>query len=305
VSVVPEDEAPRRPEGAGFSDAVTMAFGDEPAGLYGVARLGLADGAASGLAIVFHEGKPVAVAAEGGVAAPADPGWEAVSAAGLDMEVVEPLRRWRLSFAGDGASLDLGLEAVGAIAELPREHPAARAGGMAGYEQLVRVEGRAIVGDRRLDVRALGQRGHAWGAPDWDRIRVARTLSAWLGDDLAVTAVAVRPPRARSHAGELVAATVLERPAGEDGDGEPVAVPVREPRLSTTYDAEGRQRRAGLELWMTADDAYPRQVAGEALCGTSLDLGRLRLECSFFRWRTGGREGVGRYDVVRRAGEEL
>ena len=30
------------------------------------------------------------------------------------------------------------------------------------------------------------------------------------------------------------------------------------------------------------------------------DLGRLRLDCSFFRWRLDGREGVGRYDILRR-----
>jgi hypothetical protein len=36
-------------------------------------------------------------------------------------------------------------------------------------------------------------------------------------------------------------------------------------------------------------------------CGTSLELGRLRLDCAFFDWRMEGRVGVGRYDVLRRA----
>ena len=71
------------------------------------------------------------------------------------------------------------------------------------------------------------------------------------------------------------------------------------PRLSTTYDGDGRQRRAGLELWVD-EDGCPRRAAGEVVCGTSLDLGRLRLDCAFFRWRMEGREGVGRYDVLRR-----
>jgi hypothetical protein len=38
------------------------------------------------------------------------------------------------------------------------------------------------------------------------------------------------------------------------------------------------------------------------LCGSSLELGSLHLDCSFFAWRLDGREGVGRYDVLRRAG---
>jgi hypothetical protein len=42
-------------------------------------------------------------------------------------------------------------------------------------------------------------------------------------------------------------------------------------------------------------------VAGEVACGTSLELGRLHLDCAFFHWRTDGRAGVGRYDVLRRA----
>ena len=83
-------EAPRPPQGESFSDAVTCAFGDPRADVYGIARVGLAGGAASGLAMLFHEGRPVVVNAEGGVAAPEGAGWDDVSAAGLDTEVVEP-----------------------------------------------------------------------------------------------------------------------------------------------------------------------------------------------------------------------
>ena len=117
-----------------------------------------------------------------------------------------------------------------------------------------------------------------------------------MGDDLAVSLTAIRPAGKRDHAAEAVAAAILER--GEDGDARALAVV--DPRLSTTYDGEGRQRRAGLELWIE-EDGWPRRAAGEIACGTSLDLGRLRLDCAFFRWRMEGREGFGRYDVLRRA----
>ena len=65
------------------------------------------------------------------------------------------------------------------VAELDASHPVARVGGMAGYEQPVRVRGEAVVGSDRLSVDGLGQRGHSWGAPDWDRIELARTVSVW------------------------------------------------------------------------------------------------------------------------------
>jgi hypothetical protein len=295
VTVGPEHEAPRT-DGGDFSDAVTVAFGDPAAELYGVARLGLAEGAASGLALLFWRGEPVAVSAEGGVEIDAPSSWDEVSAAGLDTSVVEPLRFWRLHFAGEDASLDLELEATGPVAELDPSHPVARMGGMAGYEQPVRVRGEAVVGSNRLSVDGLGQRGHSWGAPDWDRIELARTVSAWLGDDLAVSLTAVRPAGKRDHAAEAVVAAILDR----DEDGLSRTIDVADPRLSTTYDDEGRRRQAGLELWID-DNGYPRRAAGEIACGTSLDLGRLRLDCAFFRWRMEGREGFGRYDVLRRA----
>jgi hypothetical protein len=81
--------------------------------------------------------------------------------------------------------------------------------------------------------------------------------------------------------------------------GEPAAV--ADPRLSTTYDGDGHQRRAGLELWVGGEDDYPRRGGGSVLCGSSVELGQLRLDCAFFGWTLDGREGVGRYDLLRRA----
>lgn len=292
MSVEPEREAPH----AGVaSQAVTVAFGDEAADAYGVLRLGLAEGAASGLAILFHDGDPL-VSAEGGVEAADAGSWDRIAAAGLDMEIVEPLRAWRVHFAGDEASLDLDLEALGAIVELPAEHPVAVAGGMTGYDQPVRVTGTASFGGRRVAIDCLGQRGHSWGAPDWETIGVARAVSAWLDDDLAISLTAIRPIGAAHHDGEQVMAAIVRRSAE---DVEPAVFEVVDARVSTTYDGGGRQRQAGLELWI--DDEWPRRAAGEAICGTSLDLGRLRLDCAFFSWRMNGRQGVGRYDVLRKA----
>jgi hypothetical protein len=296
VTIGPEDDAPRPAEGGNFSDAITVAFGDASSELYGVARLGLSDGGASGLAILFWRGEPVAVTAEGGVEVDAPSSWDQVAAAGLDTATVAPLRAWKLHYAGDAASFDLELEATGALAELPPDHPVARIGGMTGYEQPVRVRGEAQVGASRVAVDGLGQRGHSWGAPDWGRIALARTVSAWLDEGLAVSLTAIRPAGKQHHSDEALAAAIIDR--GEDGA--PRAVDVLDPRLSTTYDGEGRQRHAGMELWVD-DEGFPRRAAGEIACGTSLDLGALRLDCAFFRWRMEGRVGVGRYDVLRHA----
>jgi hypothetical protein len=47
-------------------------------------------------------------------------------------------------------------------------------------------------------------------------------------------------------------------------------------------------------------DEYATRLAGQVRCGSTLDLGRLRLDCAFFAWMADGRRGVGRYDVLRR-----
>jgi hypothetical protein len=303
VTVTPDHEPPRE-LADGDSDAVTVAFADADADICGVARVGRAsvDGevVASGLALLFAGGEPVAVRAEGGT--PVDAAsWGEVEAAGVRTDVDAPLEAWTVRFAdADGRhGFALDLRAVSPPADLEGETAAGRLGGMEGYDQLVTATGTVTVDGREQSFRGRGQRGHSWGAPDWDKLSVARTLSVWLEDDAGIAVTAIRPAKALSHADEAIHAVLLDRP-GEDG-GEATATVVADPRLSTTYDAEGRQRHAGLELYVTEEDAYARRAAGEVACGTTLDLGRLRLDCAFFTWHMEGRSGVGRYDVLRRA----
>jgi hypothetical protein len=149
-------------------------------------------------------------------------------------------------------------------------------------------------GERR--VACFGQRGHTWGTPDWERIALTRAVSVWLGEEGGLTLAAVRPARAGGHSDEAVSALLAE-PADDGLAPRPLA----DARLSTTYDGEGHQRRAGIELWESEESEFPRRASGAVACGTSLSLGRLRLDCAFFHWHLDGRPGVGRYDVLRHA----
>lgn len=302
MAITSAQELPQPSTSPAFSDAVTFAFGDPSSDVYAVARVGLStgpDGApqGSGLAIVFAGREPVSVRAAGGIAV-SSAAFDAVDAAGVTTTTAVPLEQWSLAVVSeDGTvSLDLQFTAVSEPGEVAAGSPVAKAGGMQGYEQLCRVTGSARVRGGTRAVDCLGQRGHSWGAPDWDKLVLARTVSAWAGEDLGVALTAVRSAKAKSHADEALQAAVFARPA--DADGLASAIDPDEARLSTTYDAEGRQRRAGLEIYED-EDGYPHRGAGDVVCGTSLDLGRLRLDCSFFRWRLDGREGVGRYDILR------
>lgn len=290
-----EDEAARAPTGAGFGDAVTFAFGDATQRLYGSARLGLVPGEpvlASGLVLLFHDGQPVAADAVGGVELPhAD--WTRIDVGDLAAAIVEPLQSWTVSYDGDEAGFELRFEALGPPAEVGRDAIAASAADLHGYEQLCRVTGTLRCEGRRWEIDCLGQRGHQWGAPDWDRLALARTVALWREDGVGVALACVRPAEAGDHERELINGALLEHGG---------ATAIADPRLSTAFDGDGRQRRAGLELWISEDDdALPHRAAGEAVCGTTLDLGRLRLDAAFFHWRMDGHAGIGRYDVLRRA----
>lgn len=295
MSVAPEQDAPRTPVATDPAqrDAVTFAFGDPVAALYGHARISLGAGGASGLAMMFAGADPVAASMQSDlpleVEAPA--AWEQVPVAALRAATERPLEAWTLRYDGREGGFDLRFEARCAPAVLGAESALGRAGAIEGYEQLCSVTGTVTVGAAERSVRCLGQRGRLWGAPDPKRIELARTLSAWLGEDSAVMLTAARPSRARGHGEEAVAGWLVE-------DGELRAI--AEPRLSTTYDAELRQQRAGLELWLDDDSELAHRAAGIVLCGTTLDFGDLRLATAFFGWRMDGREGVGLYDVVRR-----
>jgi hypothetical protein len=292
VTVAAGDEALRE----AATDSVTFAFGDASARLYGLARLGIsrsADGERRGsaLALLFAGHEPAAAHARGSLAVGADAGWEALELDGLRTSVEQPLDRWSVGFEDDGGQgFALEFAALGAAAELAADEPVGRLGGMAGYDQPCRVRGKVRAGGREHAIDGLGQRGHAWGDADWERIELARTVTAWTDAGCAAL-TAIRPAGAHDHAAEATWAALWEPER---------LVEIADGRLSTTYDADGHTRRAGLELW-PPEAEWPQRASGEVLCGSSLDLGALRLDCAFFHWRLEGNEGVGRYDILRRS----
>jgi hypothetical protein len=283
MTAVEEVHALRKP---GDTDAVTFSWGDAGAGLYGLARVatGLAgDGAEqpSALAVVFSGREPL------GAIAVAGPGAPGVVSATVD----EPLQRWTVRGAGELA-FELEFAATTPSAEVGGRAKVAKAGGLQGYEQVCTVSGTVRVEGRSRSVNGLGQRGHSWGNPDWDKIALTRTVGAWFDDGTGVVIGAVRPDGVTAHADEAIWAAALDRERARIVD---------DARLSTTMDESGRQIRAGLELWIGKDDDYPFRGTGEVVAGSTLELGALRLDVAFFRWHVEGRTGAGHYDVIRRA----
>ena len=141
------------------------------------------------------------------------------------------------------------------------------------------------------EVDCLGTVATTVTPPEWEELDALRAVSALFDRDHAALVVARRPRGAPGHGRELVSAALLT-------GGELRAV--EEARLSTVYDGDGRQRSAGLELWLPGED-FPRRAAGELAGGTTLELPGLRVNASVFSWRMEGREGFGAYELTVRA----
>jgi hypothetical protein len=145
------------------------------------------------------------------------------------------------------------------------------------------------VGAARVD--CLGTVSETHEPPAWEELDAVRSLSALLDEEHAVLALARRPRGARGHGEERIVAVLIEA-------GEPRSV--EEARISTVYNGDGRQRSAGLELWLPGED-FPRRGSGSAIAGSSLELEGITVHAAVFRWRVEGRDGVGAYELMVRS----
>jgi hypothetical protein len=126
--------------------------------------------------------------------------------------------------------------------------------------------------------------------PRWDELDAIRSISALVDDRNALLVLARRPRDAAGHGHERVRAGMLL-------DGE--LHDVEDARISTVYDGGGRQRSAGLELWLPGEE-FPRRGSGLVIAGSSVDLDPVQVHAAVFRWRIDGREGIGAYELMVR-----
>jgi hypothetical protein len=140
------------------------------------------------------------------------------------------------------------------------------------------------------EVECLGTVGETREAPAWAELDAVRLVSAVFDEENAVLLAARRPRDAVGHGQEAVTAHLF---AG----GQLMAV--ENARISTVYDSQGRQRSAGLELWLPGED-FPRRASGTARAGLSLALEGLRVDAAVIAWRMEGRDGRGAYEITVR-----
>jgi hypothetical protein len=190
-----------------------------------------------------------------------------------------PSAEWRLN--GPGADVTL--------TALSDPAPSAANGG---FDQLCQIRGSLEIDGTERPIDCSGRRG----THDLEVARFAsvRDLSAFFAPGEGLVLSALRPRRASGHDHDRLAAVIFEPDA---------VIEVAEPRLSTTYAADGHPARVGLELWIDAGEdgeQYPRRAAAEALgARATFSLGELDLEAYALRWHSRGQEGAGVYLQAR------
>lgn len=155
--------------------------------------------------------------------------------------------------------------------------------------RVARVEGTAL----GRKVACLGTVGETFEPPAWAELGAVRLVSAVFDEEHAFMAAARRPRGAKGHGEERVTAHLIA--AGE-------LLSVEDARISTVYDGQGRQRSAGLELWLPGED-FPRRASGSVRAGLSLALEGLRVDFGLVAWRMEGRDGAGTYEITVRSDE--
>jgi hypothetical protein len=148
------------------------------------------------------------------------------------------------------------------------------------------------VGGARVD--CLGTATETTAPPAWSELDAMRGITAVFGPDRAAFVLARRPRGVIGHGLEEVEAQLLL-------DGE--LAQVEDARLSTVYDGDGRQRNAGLELYLPEED-FPRRLSGTVRAGASLSLEGLRVNAAMFGWQMEGRDGSGLYELAVRDEQE-
>ena len=209
--------------------------------------------------------------------------------------MVAPLARWKVSYDGPAHSLASArdaakpeawrksrVERLGVDLSLEATSPALGEPGR--FAQAVRWTGTVWVSGDEYRVDCRGLRARAWGARDWESVRLARVLSIGFGDDFALAVAQVQAGRDEG-----------ERQHGWIFRGGR-ALGIRRVDLSTATEAESHLPKA-LSLALTDDAGSQYEIRGEVLQVMPLPRsrsGRQTLVCeSVARFDCGPETGFG------------
>ena len=221
---------------------------------------------------------------------------DSITMGNLAYQRIEPLNKWRLTFAGTMADaddsrrlpelslenlrlqdveVDLEFEGLAPCFDFKNAHPRAMGEMLveAGthlrdlrkvskvssehYEQVGRVNGTIRIGNREITFQGSGHRDHSWGPRDWAAPRLWTWLTCQFGEELAFNLSRVA----------IASVDILNGFICRDGAN----YPLRRAQLETEFEEDGvTQRRLAFRLEDTGGKTI--DVAGEALTVIPLHL---------------------------------
>ena len=241
-----------------MSDAIVCGFADEATAFVGLAWT-LGDGGG----LLVREGETTDAAAE-----------------------IEPDGEGAIvRLEGGGLACEATLAPRAGAVPLPAAEDAIAPGDPSGAICVVRARVRNG-GERKLDCAGYLTR---WGTDPTGGAELFRHLAIPGPDRSLLLASAARPAGAGNHGDEALSAWRLDPEGGASAFGEAL--------LSTQYDDDGLQVRAGLELWASDPDSPPVRAAGRLERGTALRAGAVAVAA--LHTSAEGTEGIGSYLIWR------
>jgi hypothetical protein len=157
-------------------------------------------------------------------------------------------------------------------------------------EELCQVRGTVLVDGERVTVDCPATRtDQAIAVAELDSLR---GVWGWFPERHALALLALRPRGRGGHDNDRLEATLFDPEE---------TIAVEEPRLSTTYTAQGLPSRVSLELWIgEGEEQYSRRAAAEAVgAGAGVSASGLALQVSPMRCHSRGLDGAGVYLLAR------
>ena len=203
---------------------------------------------------------------------------DALSLGGVTYRCLEPLRRFRLTYEGEGASMDVAWTGAHPVFLWPVPPGSTESQFPRHLEQGGRVRGMVTVGGQAHMIDTVGHRDHSWGGErDWTRLETWHYISGDFGDfSFNVVRVIV-------GGGEFSAGYVW--------DGKEI-MGVTDVRTDVQIDATGRRQTAATIAFRDERDRA-HAIAARVIDVCEVDLGRTNCNDGFAEFRMGERTGYG------------
>jgi hypothetical protein len=274
-----------RRDGDAFFDSLSVDFADPERRAAGLALIELrpASRSASAVGVLMEDEAAEITTPQARGQVPSD--WGAVNLEGV--RVADDGERASVALEAGGVGFEIEATRLGGVAFEPGS-AFADAAGLTQEVFCARVSGAWHAHGSDEQVRSLGRLVRTSGEVDSSRIELVRSLVVTLEDGALLAVASARPRGAAGHGEEISDARLL--------DSEGSLRRFEEPLLSTEYDAAGRHRRAGVELW-GPDEGAALRGAGTLVGGAAVELGSS--DTAFLRFTLDGTPGTARYDLIK------